>query len=49
VHVGSCHAAVALPADESKEFRASRIPEDWKDKPAKLPQKDRDAAKRFVV
>jgi len=28
---------------EKTEIRAGRIPEDWKDKPAKLAQKDRDA------
>jgi transposase, IS5 family len=29
--------------DEKKETREGRIPEAWKDKPAKLAQKDRDA------
>ena len=29
--------------DEKKAIKEARIPEDWKDKPAKLRQKDRDA------
>jgi IS5 family transposase len=29
--------------DEKKAIKEGRIPEDWKDKPAKLRQKDRDA------
>src|ERR1700738_507265 len=29
--------------DEKKAIRDGRIPDDWKDKPAKLRQKDRDA------
>jgi IS5 family transposase len=29
--------------DEKREIKAGRIPEDWKDRPAKLAQKDRDA------
>src|SRR5437660_11533109 len=31
---------------EKRAIKEGRIPEDWKDKPAKLPQKDRDAAGR---
>ena len=30
-------------ADEKKAIKEGRIPQDWKDKPAKLRQKDRDA------
>ena len=29
--------------DEKKAIKEGRIPEDWKNKPAKLPQRDRDA------
>jgi transposase, IS5 family len=29
--------------DEKKAIKDGRIPDDWKDKPAKLRQKDRDA------
>jgi transposase, IS5 family len=41
-------AIVAAPKqrnseDEKREIKAGRIPKDWKDRPAKLAQKDRDA------
>ena len=32
-----------MTEEEKREIKAGRIPEDWKDKPAKLAQKDRDA------
>ncbi len=34
--------------DEKETIKAGEIPEDWKDKPAKLAQKDRDARSRIT-
>lgn len=36
-----------MTKEEKEQIKAGKIPEDWKDKPAKLAQKDRDA--RWIV
>ena len=38
-----CRAAPAQHDDEKKAIKEGRIPEEWKEKPAKLRHKDRDA------